>query len=380
MESSAIVKRLMTNTERIKSWGKKVPPGTTPLDKGEPDFETPEHICDAAREAMRQGYTHYCPGQGDQDLIEAICENMNRECSCDLSPEGVIITNGAMEAIYLACSAYLSPGDELIMFSPGYSYVSSALMLDAVPVWVSLAEDFSLDQDALKRAITPKTKAIIFCNPSNPTGKSFTLQEMEFLVETAMKNNLLLISDEAYHKLYYDDKTHVSAGRFTEARKRIVVIDSFSKSYAMTGWRLGYVAGAPELIKPMFLIHKPTLISINVPAQRAGLAALKGPQDCVSEMLTEYDRRRKTLIEKLTRIPGITCERPDSAFYFFPRFEADMTSAEMLDYLYEKKVAVRSGSEFGPAGEGYLRLCFAVPYETVVEGIERLEAAFKELR
>lgn len=378
MKPSELVLRI-SDKERLKSQGKQIPPDVSPLDKGDPDFPTPEHICDAAREAMRQGYTHYIPGAGDKDLIEAICDSLQEDYGCNYDPSGIIVTNGAAEAIYLTCSGFLSPGDEMIIFTPGYSfYAGAAMMVGAVPVWVSLTSDFRLDQDAVRRAITKKTKAIFYNNPNNPTGMSLT-SEVEFLADLAIEHNLLLVADEVYKKLYYDDKVHFCIGNIPEVKDRTILIDSFSKTYAMTGWRIGYVATTSELAQPMYAVHRTTVSCINWPTQRAVLAALRGPQDCVWKMVREYDRRRKAIIEKMAGVQGLTCVTPDSAFYFFGRFDADMKSADMVDYLFEKKVAVRSGTEFGGGGEGWIRLSYAVPYEKVVEGIDRLAVALKEL-
>lgn len=379
MKTSEFVYRISQNKERLKSQGKVIDPGVLPLDKGDPDFSTPEHICDAAREAMRQGHTHYVSGAGDNELISAICDNLKETYSCSFTPEGVIITNGAMEAIYLACTAFLSPGDEIIVFTPGYNYAGAILMVGAVPVWVSLTADFRLDFDAIKNAITKNTKAILVCNPNNPTGTSFTRSDVEFLAETAIKNDLLLISDEVYRALYYGGRTHFCAGSLPEIKDRLILIDSFSKTYAMTGWRIGYVAALPTLTRPMYMVHRVTLSSISAPTQRAALAALRGPQDCVGDMVTEYDRRRKAIIERLKGIHGFSYVVPDSAFYFYGRFDAAMKSSEMVEYLYSKKVAVRSGTEFGYSGEGYIRLTYAIPYDEVVKGIELLGDAFIDL-
>ena len=380
MRPSELVLRI-SDKERLKSQGKRIPPDVSPLDKGDPDFATPEHICDAAREAMRQGYTHYIPGAGDKDLIEAICDNLREDYGCQYDPSGVIVTIGGAEGIYLACMAFLSPGDEMIIFTPGYSlYAGAAMMASAMPVWVPLTQQFRLDREAVLKAITKKTKAICVNNPNNPTGTSFTRSEIEFLANLALKHDLLLVSDEVYKKLYYDGGVHYCAGSLPEVRDRTILIDSFSKTYAMTGWRIGYVATVPELAQPMYAVHRTTVSCVSWPTQRAVLAALRGPQDCVREMVQEYDRRRKVILKKLSEVREIRFGTPNSAFYFFGQYKANMRSADMVDYLYEKKVAVRSGTEFGPSGEGWIRLSYAIPYEKVLEGIDRLTAAFNELK
>ena len=380
MRESGLVMRLSEEEEKFKSMGRRLSPDISRLQVGDPYFPTPEHICDAAREAMRQGYTHYVPGMGDKDLIEAICEDLNHEYGCSFNPEGVIITNGAQEGIYFVCSTFLSPGDEIILFNPTYSYGANIRMVDAIPVKVPLSEDFRLDRDAVKKAITPKTRAILFCNPNNPTGVSFTREDVEFLAKLALEHNLLLVSDEVYRKYYYDGTQHFSTSSILEAKDRTILLDSFSKSYAMAGWRIGYVATTPELAKPMFLVHRATLSCINWPTQRAALAALKGPQDCVREMVSEFDRRRENIIKKLEEVEGFDCVIPNSAFYIFGRFDAEMKSADMVDYLLGKKVAVRSGTEFGSGGEGWIRLSYSGPLKDVNEGIDRLALALNGLK
>jgi len=370
----------ISDKERLIGQGKPIASDVSPLDKGDPDFNTPEHICAAAYQAMRDGYTHYIPGAGDPELIEAVCDNLKGDYPCDYKPAGIIITNGGAEAIFLSCAAFLSPGDEIMVLTPGYSlYAGCALMVGAVPVWLPLAEDFRIDRDEVRKAVTRKTKAICINNPNNPTGTFFTQGEIEFLADLAEEHDLLLISDEVYRKLYYDGGKHFCIGSIPEIRNRAILIDSFSKTYAMTGWRIGYVATSAELAQPMYAVHRTILSCINWPAQRAALAALRGPQDFVTHMVAEYDRRRKAIIRRLETIPGLSCRMPNSAFYFFGRFRAKMRSAEMVDYLYEKKVAVRSGTEFGHRGEGWIRLSYAVPFGKVMEGIDRLEAALKKI-
>ncbi len=379
--SESVLRIENDNPDRQKSYGREHDPGVIPLDVGDPDFPTPEHICEAAREAMRQGYTHYILGSGDKDLVEAICDNLKEDYGCRYDPKGIQVTAGGAGGIYMACAGFLSPGDEVIIFDPTYAnYAHCAIMTGALPVRIPYARDFSLDRDAVRNAITRKTKAIFLCNPNNPTGKSLAREDIEFLAELVIKHDILLVSDEVYRKLYFDGGIHFSVGSISEAQDHFMLIDSLSKTYAMTGWSVGYVATTPELAKPMNMIRKTGIGKVNVPAQRAALAALRGPQDCVQEMVNEYDRRRKAILKKLVEIQGLNCAVPDSTFYFFGKFEADMKSSEMADYLYKRKVAVNSGTQFGNRGEGWIRLAYSVPYDNVIEGINRIAAAFKELK
>jgi aspartate/methionine/tyrosine aminotransferase len=382
MKPSELVLRVThENPERQKSQGRRIDTGVIPLDKGDPDFATPEHICDAAREAMRQGYTHYLPDAGDKELIQAIRDTLKEDYGCDIAYEGIIITPGGSNGIYLSCLAFLSPGDEAIIPSPTFAaYAHCVTMAGATPVRVPYRkEDYGLDREAISNAINRQTKAIILCSPNNPLGVALKREEVEFLVEKAIQHDLLLISDEVYRKIYFDGKIHTSATSFPEAKKHVILLDSFSKTYAMTGWRMGYIATTPELAKPMNILRKAGAGSVNAPTQRAAIAALRGPQDCLRQMVAEYDRRRKSILKILEGVEGFHCVRPDSAFYFFGKFDADMKSADMADYLYNNGVAVRSGTEYGENGEGYIRLAYCVAYQDVVEGIHRLAAAFKEL-
>ena len=365
----------------IKSMKRSPNPRVICLDVGDPDFPTPEHICDAAREAMRQGYTHYVPGAGDKELIGAICDDLNGEYGCVFEPGGVIITAGASGAIYLICRSYLSPGDEVIVFDPSYTNQSyCARLAGAVPVSVPFADGFRLDRDALKNAINSKTRIIFLVNPNNPTGTSLAKEDVEFAARLAVENDLILVSDEVYRKIYHADNTHFCAGSIREAGDHTILVDSFSKTYAMTGWSIGYLATTPELAGPMNIVRMARPGKVNAPAQRAALAALKGPQECVRQMVQEYSRRREAIHQRLSEVEGLSYITPDSAFYFFCHFEADMTSAQMVDYLYEKDVSVRSGTQFGSRGQGWFRLSYCVSYESAVEGIARLSAAIKGLR
>lgn len=382
MESSELVKRISGgNAELLKFQAKQIKPNVSRLHMGDPGMPTPEHICDAAREAMRQGYTHYIIGRGDKDLVATICETMKENYDCSYEPEGIVITHGGMGAIFNICLAFLSPGDEAIVFNPSYpNYPHNIRLVGATPVWVPYAEDFSLDQHAVKKAITKKTKAIFFVNPNNPTGIALTREEVEFLADLAVQYNLLLVSDEAYRSFYYDGKRHVCLGSIPAAKNHTITIHSLSKTYAMTGWRIGYVATTPEIAQPINIIQRTSLTCINTPTQRAAIAALKGPQDFVKEMVREYDRRRGIISAKLSKIKGFDCVLHDSAYYFYGRFDADMTSAEMVDYLLEKKVAVRSGAQFGTRGEGWIRLSYCGQFKEVMEGIERFVEALREFQ
>jgi aspartate/methionine/tyrosine aminotransferase len=379
--SKQIQKAAEAYPDLIDSMKRPLNPRAISLDVGDPDFPTPEHICDAAREAMRQGYTHYAPGAGDKDLIQAICENLSNRYGCSYDPPGIVITAGGAGAIYLICATYLSQGDEVIVFDPSYTNQPYCAMLaGAVPVAVPFAKDFRVDRDALKKAINSKTKIIFLVNPNNPTGTSLPKEDVEFVAQMAVEHDVILVSDEVYREIYYDGKTHFSAGSIREAKAHTILIDSFSKTYAMTGWSIGYIATTPELAQSLKIVRMARPGKVNTPAQRAALAALKGPQDCVRQMVDQYADRRLAIHSKLSHIQKLSYVIPDSAFYFFCHFEADMTSSQMVDYLYEKGVLVRSGTQFGNRGQGWFRLTYCMALKDAVEGIDRLAKAINDLK
>jgi len=381
MQPAQRIRRVLgTNKDKDKLWSREIPPGTIRLDLGDPDFDTPEHIANAAREAMREGYTHYNRSAGDMQLVTAIRDGLEKDYGYPYDPQGVVITGGGAGAIYLVCAAYLSPGDEAIVFNPSFSNQGyCARIAGAEVVSVPFAEGLTLDRDALKAAISKKTKVIFYVNPSNPHGLSMAKGDVEYLAQLALEHDILLVSDECYRKFVYDGKVHQHVLCDPEVKDHVILMDSFSKTYAMTGWSIGYVATTAELAKPIAALRTAGIGKVGVPTQRAALAALQGPQDCVADMAAEYDRRRKSTLEILKDVDGFDFITPDSAFYFFGRYKADMTSSDMIDYLYQRGVAVRSGSEFGTMGEGWLRIAYSVPYENVITGIQRLADALNDL-
>lgn len=378
LEKSDRVK-LLSSSERSQR-PTTIPKGAIRLDMGEPDFPTPAHIQDAAARAMRDNLTHYGNAYGEPALREAICLSLQRDFGVKRNPENVLVTAGGIEAINVISATFLNPGDEALIPDPEYSaYADSVSLFGGTPVFVPLTKDFHIDFKALEKSISPKTKIVFISSPGNPTGRVLREEEIRNLARLAVRLNLLLVLDEAYHKLIYEGIKFLSICRIEEVRSRAILLNSFSKTYAMTGWRVGYMVAEAQLIKDLVTFHKATTICPNVPAQMACAAAAAGPQDCVEAMRREYENRKILVEKKLKEIKGLTTPPCEGAFYFFPRFEHALTSAQMTDYLFSKGIMVRSGTEFGASGQKHFRISFSTSMEALERGMERLKRALDEL-
>ncbi|MEM3640485.1 MAG: pyridoxal phosphate-dependent aminotransferase [Candidatus Bathyarchaeia archaeon] len=348
------------------------------LEQGEPDFPTPKHICEAAEEAMRRGFTHYTESNGTLELREAIAEKLEKENGISVNPKTeVIVTSGTQEAMFIAAMGFLNPGDEALILDPYYpAYLEDTMLAEAIPVTVPLSEEenYRVDMEALESKITKKTKMIWLCNPSNPTGHVFSKEDLEVIAEAAKMHNLIVFVDEIYEKLTYDDARHISIGALPGMECRTITVNGFSKAYAMTGWRIGYIAANKELSATLRTLHYYATLSPNSISQKAALAALTGPQDCVKEMVKEYDRRRRLVINELNKIKGLSYITPKGAFYVFPNFSKIKKSDEemALHLLKEAKVVTVPGSGFGKAGEGHIRISYSASYAEVKEGMKRI--------
>ncbi len=349
------------------------------LEQGEPDFITPSHILAAAVEAIKKGFTHYTEINGTLELRQAMAEKLEKENGIDADPRTeVTVTSGSQEAMFIAALGFLNPGDEALILDPYYpAYFEDTLLAEAVPITVSLDEEenYHVDMEALDGKITKKTKMIWMCNPSNPTGHVFSKDDLEIIAEVAKKHNLIVFMDEIYEKLVYDNSTHISIGSLPGMESRTITVNGFSKAYAMTGWRIGYVVAEKKLSATLRKLHYYTTLCPNAISQKAALAALTSPQNCIQEMVKEYDRRRKLAINELDRIESLSYTTPKGAFYVFPNFSSFEESDEaMALYLLKKAMIVTvPGSGFGKAGEGHLRISYSVSYEQVKEGMKRLK-------
>jgi aspartate aminotransferase len=355
---------------------------------GEPDFDTPAHIKKAGMEAIEQGYTKYSVTPGYPELREAICFLLKRRYGLVYEPANVIVSVGGKHSIVNAMIVLLNPGDEVLIPIPAwFSYHEPAKLLEAVPVFVPTRkeEEFQLKAEAVARRITPKTKMLILNTPNNPTGSMMEEEELAKIADLALRHKLYIISDEIYSEIVFDRRKHVSIATLDPRIKdRTVTINGFSKAYAMTGWRVGYAAAPKEIITAMSLVQGHFTSGTNSMAQRAALAAVYGPQDFIQEMVREYDRRRRYIIERLNSIPGISCFPPHGTFYAFPDISAILgktlrgreirSSMDLGNYLLESEgVAVVPGSAF--EGEGHLRLSFACSMETIQSACDRIERA-----
>ncbi len=348
------------------------------LGGGEPDFDTPPHIVDAALEAIRQGHTHYVSSAGLRELRAAIADKLREENGLEFDPDAeIIVTPGAKLALFAAIMATVDEGDEVLILDPAWvSYVPCVQLAGGVAVHVPLSTEdgFRVTDAKLRQKLTPRAKLLILNSPSNPTGRVFTRQELETIAKVALENDLLVLSDEIYEKILYDGHEHISIGSLPDMLDRTIVINGFSKAYAMTGWRLGYVAVKGPLAKEMLKVQQHSATCASSFTQYAGIAALAGPQDAVSLMVEEYRRRRDLITEGLNSLPGISCHQPEGAFYAFPNVSATgMSSIEFADMLLsEVKVAVTPGVAFGDSGEGHVRISFANSTQLLEKAIERM--------
>ena len=359
-------------------------PDMVNLGIGQPDFDTPEFIRDAAKQALDDGYTRYPPAKGFDDVRQAIARKLKRENNIIADPDtDVYVAVGAMQVIFNSCLHLLNKGDEVIVIDPGYDYYSQIRLFGGVPIPVPARESnrFKVDPDDIRAAITDKTKLIIINSPSNPTGAIFDDEILRAIAQMAMEKDLLVLSDEPYEHILFDGHQHVSIGSFEGMARRTISAFTLSKSYAMTGWRVGYTVAPPAVIDEMEKLMEHMVSGVTAMAQRAALAAIEGPQDCVRQMVKTYDKRRLIVHESLNAIDGIRCLKPQSTFYAFPNISSfGLSSWEFAKYLVkEHKVAVVPGSIFGRAGEGYVRLSFASSIEQLQEGIARIKRGVETL-
>jgi aspartate/methionine/tyrosine aminotransferase len=354
------------------------------LEIGEPDFNTPQNIKEAAVKALYAGYTHYVPAAGIPELREAIAEYISKTRKIPVDPEEVVVTPGAKPVIFFTILACVNPGEEVLYPNPGFPiYESMIKFVGAKPVPIPLKEenDFRIDHEYVKEKITEKTKMIILNSPENPTGSVLTRDDLKLIADCiAERDDLIVLSDEIYSRIIYEG-SHESIASLPGMKEKTVILDGFSKTHAMTGWRLGYGVMRKDLAEKItqLVINSNSCTCAFV--QVAGIEALKGPQDSADRMVAEFRKRREIIVEGLNRIKGVTCKKPKGAFYVFPNITGTgMRSKELSDYLLnEVGVAVLPGTSFGRYGEGYLRISFANSAENIKEALRRIEAALEKL-
>ncbi len=353
---------------------------------GEPDFDTPQHIKQAAINAILNGKTKYTPASGTMELKKAICEKFKRDNGLSYEPANIVVSNGAKHSLINAFGAILNPGDEVIIPAPFWvSYPEMVKYNDGVPVIIQTKEEnkFKFSPEQFENAITPKTKAIVINSPCNPTGMVYTAEELKKIAEIAVKHNIYVISDEIYEHLIYGGVTHTSIASFGEDIKDLtIIINGVSKTYAMTGWRIGFTASNAKLAKMMGNVQSHTTSNPNSIAQEATIAALSGPKEALEVMLKAFDERRKYMVERINKIDGVSCTCPDGAFYVMMNIEKligrticgkVIESADDFSevFLSEELVAVVSGVGFD--APNFVRWSYATSKENICEGIDRLE-------
>jgi aspartate aminotransferase len=343
---------------------------------GEPDFDTPDHIKAAAEQALVQGKTRYGPAAGEPQLKAAIAHKLQIDNNLTFSPEQIIVTNGGKQSLYNLMQVLIDPGDEVIIPAPYWlSYPDMVRLAGGVPVILptTAATNFKISADQLRSAITPRTKLFVLNSPSNPTGMVYTPPEVRALAQVIVEKDILVVSDEIYEKILYDDLEHFSIGSIDQAIfERTIISNGFAKAYSMTGWRIGYLAGPLPLIKAATTLQSQSTSNVCTFAQYGAIAALESPQDCVEKMRQAFAQRREILFDGLNQIPGLTCTKPDGAFYMFVNIsQLGLGSSEFCNQLLDRhQVAVVPGIAFG--ADDSIRLSYATDVATIEKGLERL--------
>lgn len=354
--------------------------GIISLGVGEPDFVTPWHIREMAIYSLEQGYTSYTSNSGLLELRELIAERLKNDYGLRYNPiNEILITVGVSEGLDLALRAILNPGDEVIIPEPSYvSYKACTILTGGVPIPIATdSTKFKVTKEQIEKVITNKTKAIILSYPSNPTGATMTREELLEIANVVKRYNLIAISDEIYSLLTYEGK-HTSFASLPEMKDRTILLDGFSKGYAMTGWRIGYAVTNQEIIAAMTKIHQYTMLCASIIAQKAAIEALRNGKANAQEMVTEYNQRRRVIVKGLNEI-GLGCNMPGGAFYAFPSIKnTGLTSEQFAErLLFEEKVAVVPGNVFGDCGEGYIRCSYATSLEKIEQALERIRNFLK---
>jgi aspartate/methionine/tyrosine aminotransferase len=373
------IREVMGRVEEAKRGGIKI----TDLSIGRPDFDTPGHIKEAAAKALADGYVHYTASAGTLELREAICRRFQEDHQMKLDPGEIIVTTGAAEAIFIGLMSVLDPGDEVLVPEPMYVYYGGYVFVGGakcVPIPLREENQFLLSAEDLEKYINEKTKVLILNFPHNPTGQILLREDLEPIARAANRHNILVVADDIYSGMLYDGAEFFPLAKAPGMKERTLTIGSFSKTYAMDGWRIGYLIAPRELISHAMKLHQHVVSCPNTFVQVGAQVALTASQDCVREMVAEFDRRRRKLMSRLEAM-GITYVRPRGAFYIFPSIKKfGLTSNQFADFLFQKaRVAVVPGDAFGPGGEGYVRISYCAPVEEIEEGMERVRSALAQL-
>lgn len=348
---------------------------------GEPDFDTPRHIVEAAFEALNAGYTHYTPTDGLPELREAIAEKSRNENNISCDDSNVMVTPTKF-GLFTTIVALVNHGDEVILSDPAFvSYFQVIDFVDgrAKPVETLQENGFRLVPEDVAEAITPKTKAILLNSPCNPTGSVATKDDLIGIADLACDHDLYILSDEVYEKIIYEGD-HLSIASLDNMFERTITVNGFSKSYAMTGWRLGWVLATEKILREVRKIQQHSITCAVSFGQKAAVEALKGTQEPVDKMVSEFKSRRDLIVRKINSIPGLSCNMPAGAFYAFAKFDYDMSSIDFASFLLEEAhVAVTPGASFGPCGEGHVRFSYATSRNNIIEGLDRVKMSVEKL-
>ena len=369
----------LAKAKKLEAQGKNI----VHLEIGEPDFDSPSYVIDAAKEALDQGFAHYGPSAGQPELRNAIAIHQGEFNGYSISPENVIVTPGGKPVMFFSILALIEEGDEVIYPNPGFPIYESMINYSggkAVPMKLEESKDFNANIDDLRKLVTDKTKMMIINSPNNPCGSVTTEDDLEQIAEIAIENNIIVLSDEIYKDMYYEGE-HYSITKFDGMKERTIILDGFSKSYAMTGWRLGYGIFPDFLIEDITKLMTNSVSCTSVFSQMAAIAALEGSREFTINMMEKFKIRRDIIVNGLNSIEGITCRTPLGAFYAFPNISGTgLSSSDFADTaLNDYGVALLSGTAFGEYGDNYIRISFANSEENLIKAIDRLNDMIKKL-
>ena len=369
----------LAKAKKLEAEGKNI----VHLEIGEPDFDSPSYVIDAAKEALDQGFTHYGPSAGQPELRNAIAIHQGEFNGYSISPENVIVTPGGKPVMFFSLLALIEEGDEVIYPNPGFPIYESMINYSGgtpIPMKLEETKDFNANINDLRKLITDKTKMMIINSPNNPCGSVTTKDDLKQIAEIAIENNLIVLSDEIYKDMYYEGE-HYSITKFKGMKERTIILDGFSKSYAMTGWRLGYGIFPDFLVEDITKLMTNSVSCTSVFSQMAAIAALEGSREFTINMMEKFKIRRDIIVNGLNSIEGVTCRTPLGAFYAFPNISGTgLSSSDFADIaLNEYGVALLSGTAFGEYGDNYIRISFANSEENLLEAIDRLNDMIKKL-
>jgi len=372
--------KVLDKVKHLESQGKKI----YHFEIGDPDFGTPPTITEAACKSLLAGHTHYTSSYGVLEFRKTICDATANSRGFKPSINQVLVTPGANIAIFYAIYCLVNPGEEVIVPDPGFpTYYSNIKMCGAIPVRVALKEEngFRMNPDDIEKVITPKTRLLIINSPQNPTGSVMTQDEMKKIFEICVKHDIYLYSDEIYARMIYNDIKFTTPSIYDQCKERVIISNGFSKAFAMTGWRLGAVIGPEKIIERMAMLLQTTSSCVSPFIQEAGIEAIKGDQKPVQKMISEYQERLNIFHAGLNEIPGISCIKPNGAFYLFANIKSsNKTSEQIADYLLtDADVAVLPGTNFGIHGEGYIRLCYATSKQDIQTALGRIKTSMTKL-